>query len=95
MIVGINEFIEGDEPPIEIFRPPKDTAEKQKRRLMNLREARDNEKVKQVLGEIERLAGTEENLVPIVVEAAKAYATVGEISDVFRTVFGEYRETRL
>ncbi len=95
MIVGVNEFIEEDEPPIEIFRPPADTGEKQKRKLMELRKGRDNEKVRQVLREVERLAGTEENLVPIVVEAAKAYATVGEISDVFRRVFGEYRETRL
>jgi methylmalonyl-CoA mutase N-terminal domain/subunit len=94
-IVGTNEFIEEDEPPIEIFRPPADTAEKQKRKLTELRKGRDNEKVKQVLEEVERVAGTEENLVPIVVEAAKAYATIGEISNVFRRVFGEYRETKL
>lgn len=95
IVVGINEFVEGDEPPIEIFRLPEDTAEKQKRKLMKLREERDNEKVKQVLIEVERLAGIEENLVPILVEAVKSYATVGEISDVFRRIFGEYRETKL
>ncbi len=95
VIVGINEFVEGDESPIEIFRPPKDTAEKQKKRLAELREVRDNEKVRKVLKEVETLAATKENLVPIVVEAVKAYATVGEISDAFRKVFGEYRETRL
>lgn len=95
IIVGINEFIEGDEPPIEIFKPPKDTAEKQKRKLIKLREGRDNGKIKQVLREVERLACTEENLVPILVEAVKSYATIGEISDVFRRIFGEYRETKL
>jgi methylmalonyl-CoA mutase N-terminal domain/subunit len=95
IIVGINKFIEGGEPPIEIFRPPKDTAEKQRRKLIKLREERDNEKVKHVLKEVERLASTEQNLVPILVEAVKSYATIGEISGVFRRIFGEYRETKL
>jgi len=95
IIVGINEFVEGDEPPIEIFRPPESTAEKQKRKLLKLKGERDHEKVKQVLREVEKLACTEENLVPILVEAVKSYATVGEISDVFRRIFGEYRETKL
>jgi methylmalonyl-CoA mutase N-terminal domain/subunit len=95
IIVGINEFVERDEPPIEIFRLPESTAEKQKRKLIKLREERDNEKVKHVLKEVERLACTEENLVPILIEAVKSYATIGEISDVFRRVFGEYRETKL
>ena len=44
--------------------------------------------------EIETLAQTEENLVPILVEAVKHYVTVGEICDAFRHVFGEYRETK-
>ena len=95
IIVGINEFVEGDEPPIEIFRPPESTAEKQKRKLLKLKKERDHGKVKQVLREVEKLACTEENLVPILVEAVKSYATVGEISDVFRRNFGEHRETEL
>jgi len=95
IIVGMNEFVEGDEPPIEVFRPPEDTADKQRRKLMKLREGRDSEKVKQVLKEVERLAASEENLVPVLVEAVKSYATVGEISNVFRRSFGEYRETKL
>jgi len=95
IIVGINEFVEGDGPPIEIFRPSESTAEKQKRKLLKLKQERDQEKVKQVLKEVEKLACTEENLVPILVEAVKSYATVGEISDVFRRIFGEYREANL
>jgi methylmalonyl-CoA mutase N-terminal domain/subunit len=94
IIVGMNEFVDGDELPVKIFRPPEDTAEKQKRKLKKLREARDKQKVDETLRELERLAGTSENLVPILIQAVNSYATVGEICDVFRRVFGEYRETK-
>lgn len=93
--MGVNEFIDGEELPIEIFRPPKDTEEKQKKKLQKLRETRNNARVKDTLKEVERVAQTEENLVLVLVEAVKSYATVGEISDVFRKVFGVYHETGL
>jgi len=95
IVVGVNEFIDGEELPIEIFRPPKDTEEKQKKKLQKLRETRNNARVKDTLKEVERVAQTEENLVLVLVEAVKSYATVGEISDVFRKVFGVYHETGL
>lgn len=94
IIVGVNEFIDGEELPITLFRPPEDTAEKQKRKLKILRETRDNQKVKETLTELERLAATSENLVPILIQAVKSYATLGEICDVFRRIFGEYHETK-
>jgi len=94
IVVGVNEFVDGEGLPIEIFRPPEDTAEKQKRKLKRLRETRDNQKVKEVLKELEGLAPTNKNLVPILIQAVKNYATLGEICDVFRRVFGEYRETK-
>jgi methylmalonyl-CoA mutase N-terminal domain/subunit len=94
IIVGVNEFIDGEELPISIFRPPEDTAERQRKKLKRLREIRDNQKVKKILKEVERLADTNENLVPILIRAVKSYATLGEICDVFRRVFGEYRETK-
>jgi methylmalonyl-CoA mutase N-terminal domain/subunit len=46
------------------------------------------------LKELKRLAGTSENLVPILIRAVKSYATLGEICDVFRDVFGEYQQTK-
>lgn len=95
IIVGVNEFVDREELPIEIFKPPKDTADRQKKKLRELRRTRNNKKVRGILEEVERLAQTEENLVPILVEAVMSYATLGEISDVFRRVFGEYRETDL
>lgn len=94
IIVGVNEFIDGEELPISIFRPPEDTAERQGKKLKRLREIRDNQKVEKILKEVERLADTNENLVPILIQAVKSYATLGEICDVFRRVFGEYRETK-
>ena len=94
IIVGVNKFVDEEEVRMEIFRPPEDTALKQKMKLKKLREMRNNRKVKDILKEIETLAQTEENLVPILVEAVKHYVTVGEICDAFRHVFGEYRETK-
>jgi methylmalonyl-CoA mutase N-terminal domain/subunit len=94
IIVGMNEFVDDEELPVQIFRPPEDTAEKQKIKLKKLRETRDKQKVNEALRELERLAGTNENLVPILIQAVSRYATVGEICDVFRRVFGEYRETK-
>jgi methylmalonyl-CoA mutase N-terminal domain/subunit len=95
IVVGMNEFIDKEKSLVEIFKPPKNTTDKQKGRLKKLRETRDNQRVKEILKEVERVAGTEENLVPILVEAVKSYATVGEICDVFRRVFGEYSESNL
>jgi methylmalonyl-CoA mutase N-terminal domain/subunit len=91
----MNEFIDGEKHPIEIFRPPKDTAERQKVKLKKLRETRNSQRVEEVLQKVESVAKTETNLVPILVEAVKGYATIGEICDVFRRVFGEYRESNL
>jgi methylmalonyl-CoA mutase N-terminal domain/subunit len=93
IIVGVNKFVDEEDVRMEIFRPPEDTALKQKIKLKKIREMRNNRKVKEILKEIETLAQTEENLVPILVEAVKHYVTVGEICDAFRHVFGEYRET--
>jgi methylmalonyl-CoA mutase N-terminal domain/subunit len=95
IVVGVNEFIDKEELPMDIFRPPEGTAEKQKMKLKKLRETRNNKRVENILKEIESLAMTEENLVPILVEAVKSYTTVGEICDVFRRVFGEYHETKI
>lgn len=92
IIVGVNEYIDDAEIPIEIFRPSKESAQRQKDKLKHLKETRDNERVRMILKKIEAVAESDENLTPILVEAVKNYVTIGEISDVFRKVFGEYRE---
>ncbi len=61
-------------------------------RLKRLKEERDNQTVSEVLDRVRNVARGDENVMPVLIEAVKAYATVGEISDALREVFGEYRE---
>ena len=91
VIVGVNKFLSDEKSRFHIHRPDPKVAEEMKRRVKRLREERDNQKVKQVLSELSRAAEAEENLVPFVIGAVKAYATIGEICGVFRKVFGEYK----
>jgi len=62
-------------------------------RVQALRAKRDNSKTTAALAELTRRAATTENLVPAILTAVEAYATVGEISDALRRVFGEYQES--
>jgi len=62
-------------------------------RLSALRSKRDNARAKSALAELQRRAATTENLLPAILAAVEAYATVGEISDALRRVFGEYQES--
>ncbi|MEM3626857.1 MAG: methylmalonyl-CoA mutase family protein [Candidatus Bathyarchaeia archaeon] len=93
IIVGVNEYaIEGEECPIELLRIDPKVEREQIARLQKLRRERDNRKVKEVLEKLHYAAEKNENLMPIIIEAVKAYATLGEITDVLRKVYGEYKE---
>jgi methylmalonyl-CoA mutase N-terminal domain/subunit len=93
VIVGLNEYtVEEDWIPLEILRVKPEAEEKQLARLQKLREQRDNKKVKETLDRVRQAAEHDENLMPPIITAAKAYATLGEICNVLREVFGEYRE---
>lgn len=96
--VGVNAFKSGgaEERPMSIYRSdPKEEA-KRRSAVAELRKNRDNARVKKALDEIKIMAAAEptkaNNLFPAVMEAARAYATVGEVCDVLREVWGEYRE---
>jgi len=94
IIVGVNKFqINEDLKQKEVLKVDPELERKQKERVKQLKEKRDNEKVKKLLNKIKEVASTDENLFPYVLEAVKAYATVGEISNALREVFGEYTET--
>ena len=94
VIVGVNKFqMEEDTKKREILKVDPELEKKQVERLKKLKERRDNEKVRKSLQKIKEVASTQENLFPYVLEAVKAYATVGEISNALRDVFGEYTET--
>jgi methylmalonyl-CoA mutase N-terminal domain/subunit len=92
IIVGLNEFVV-EEPPLEDFTSIDQEAEKsQKERLQRLKEERDQDKVTEELISVKRAAEGDGNLVYPILNAVRASATVGEITDTLRAVFGEYRE---
>ncbi len=92
VIVGINEFVETDEPPMEILKIGEEAAEKQERRLAELRAARDDEAVRSALERLAEAARNEENLMPPMLDAARAYATLGEIREALEAVYGRFKE---
>ncbi len=92
-IVGVNNFtVEKDWIPMDLLRIPPHVEKAQLARLKRVRSERNQQKVKQVLDKLHNEADKNKNLMPTIIEAVKAYATLGEITEVLRTVFGEYRE---
>jgi len=91
-IVGVNKFVVEDEQLPEILEIGMEVEQKQVERLAGLRQERDNKEVSEVLDRVRSVASSDQNIMPVLIEAVKAYATVGEISDALRDVFGEYRE---
>lgn len=92
IIVGVNEFKSDEKQKIEIFKLNEGAIRKQIERLKKLRAERDNDKVKSSLKRLKESALLGENLMPLIIECVEAYATIGEISDALREVWGEYRE---
>ncbi|MCB9456615.1 MAG: methylmalonyl-CoA mutase family protein [Anaerolineaceae bacterium] len=91
-IVGVNKYTTDDLPPIPILEMDPKGYDRQVSRLEMLRRERDNEKVQQTLDALRQACEGTENTMPYIIEAAKAYATLGEITDVMREVFGIYHE---
>ena len=91
IVVGVNAFEEGGEQPHAIFSVDKRLVEHQLKRLKHHREERDSARVASSLAALERAAGGNDNLVPPIVDAVRAYATLGEICGALRNIFGEYR----
>jgi methylmalonyl-CoA mutase N-terminal domain/subunit len=92
IIVGLNQFQVEEEPLRNILRIRPEAESYQKEKLAKVRKERDGEKVKGALATLKKAALGTENVVPPILAAVKAYATLGEISDTLREVFGEYRE---
>ncbi|HUL17349.1 MAG TPA: methylmalonyl-CoA mutase family protein [Terriglobales bacterium] len=93
MIVGVNEFLAEEDRAIATLRIDQNIEQTQVARLQALRKRRDSSKTQLALKELERRAATSENLLPAILSAVEAYATLGEISDALRRVFGEYQES--
>lgn len=92
-MVGVNQFVAEEEKPIPILRIDPEVERSQVGRLNALRAKRDATRAEAALNELRRRAATSENLLPAILAAVEAYATVGEISDALRRVFGEYQES--
>jgi methylmalonyl-CoA mutase N-terminal domain/subunit len=93
VIVGVNRFVEDGEEPTMIFRPDPASEKAQIKRLNKIRAERDNAAAEASLAALTEACRNGENLMIPIVEAVKTYASVGEISDAMRGVFGEYTPT--
>ena len=93
-LVGVNKYVT-DHPPVEILKINPEVEHKQIARLQETRQKRDNKKVKGRLEELHHAAEGKVNLMPFIVECVREYATIQEICDIFRDVFGRYRDPGL
>jgi methylmalonyl-CoA mutase N-terminal domain/subunit len=97
IVVGVNDFItpsgENEARTIPTLRIDTEIERTQIDRLNALRAKRDSTRAQSALAELQRRAATSENLLPAILAAVEAYASIGEISDVLRRVFGEYQES--
>ncbi|MFP3898021.1 MAG: methylmalonyl-CoA mutase [Dehalococcoidia bacterium] len=92
VVAGVNKYINEEAVVPEILRIDEEVEEKQIARLQEVKKTRDKRRVTQLLDELRAASRTDKNLMPYVIEAVKEYATEQEICDVWRDVFGEYRD---
>jgi len=94
-VIGVNRFQSKDDGVPEILKVDRQLETQQVQKLKKLKQNRDNDKVDKYLKALRETARTDTNIVESVLEAVENYATVGEISNVFREVWGEYHESNL
>jgi len=93
IIVGVNDFVAADEEPIEILYIDESAGEQQLAKLAELKRTRDTGAVRRTLDALKAGAAGSANTMPLLIDAVRAYATVGEMCDALRDVWGEYEET--
>jgi len=91
VVVGVNKFQVEEESPKDLLRVDPAVRVSQIEGLKRLKSERDNGRVTGILGELRKAAEGNDNLMPVILDAVKAYATLGEICDALREVFGEYQ----
>jgi len=92
IVVGVNEFVSEEKTPIKILRIDPEIEKTLVKRLNEVKRQRNNTKVKEALDNLRKAAEKEDvNLMPFIIQAVKEYATLGEICDTLRQVFGEYK----
>jgi methylmalonyl-CoA mutase N-terminal domain/subunit len=93
IVVGVNQFRSAETRPVPLLRIDPEIEREQVERLRAVRARRNAKLAEAAIAEVERRARNGENLMPAIQAAVECYATVGEISDAMRRVFGEYRES--
>lgn len=93
IVVGMNKYQIEEESPKGLLRVDPSVGEMQKQKLVELRERRDSVKVRETLTTLKTACEGTDNVMPYILEAVKAYATLGEVCDVMREVFGEYQQS--
>ena len=91
VVVGVNRFTTDQEQTLDMLRVDPAVSDQQKARLAQVRQERDAERVRQTLGALHAAAQADANLMPYLTDCVQAYATLGEMCDILRDVFGEYR----
>jgi methylmalonyl-CoA mutase N-terminal domain/subunit len=94
-LIGVNLFCTEDKYKIDTFKYDEESEKRIKEALKNIMQVRDEKLVKEKLNQLKQVAKTSENIMPIMIETVKTYATVQEISDVLREVFGEYQSPQI
>jgi methylmalonyl-CoA mutase N-terminal domain/subunit len=92
VMVGVNKYVAEDETPVEILKIDEKITAEQIKRLNKVKRTRDNRQVARALKELRTACKGTRNVMPSVIEAVRAYATEQEICDIYREVFGEYRD---
>jgi len=92
IVVGVNDFESKEDSSKDILKIDTEKTKSQVERVIKLKKSRDNEKVNSVLSELEKTAQSNSNLMPAIINSVESYATLGEISDTLRNVFGTYHE---
>ncbi|MCS6925584.1 MAG: methylmalonyl-CoA mutase family protein [Candidatus Binatia bacterium] len=92
VIVGVNKYVVPEEQPIEILKIDPEVERRQVERVRKIKRERNQALVKEKLGRVHAACRNGENLMPVLIDAVKAYCTLGEIADVYRDVFGVYRD---
>jgi methylmalonyl-CoA mutase N-terminal domain/subunit len=91
-IVGVNNFVVENESKIEILQINERVREEQVKKLTSLKSKRNNKQVLASLQRLKKAAGSEQNLFPFILECTRCYATLGEMCNSLKEVFGEYIE---
>jgi len=92
VVVGVNKYVSEEDTSPEVLKVDEEVAEHQRERLANVKKERDDDAVEAALEDLQDAIDNDENVMPYIVTAVKAYATMGEIMDVFEAEYGEYRE---